>query len=87
MAYNRENLLFRIIEIQDLTMSYTRNGTTQEWVYFNVIRGRYYISKSTYYNYLAYPAKLELRLLQENMPEKEREKTSVHRDRRFESQY
>jgi hypothetical protein len=77
MAYNRENLLLRIIEIQDLTMSYTRSGVTQEWVYSNAIRDKYYISKSTYYNYLAYPAKLKLRLLRENMPEEGQKENQI----------
>jgi hypothetical protein len=71
MAYNRENLLLKIIDIQRVTLEHTRRGVTQEWVFHQLIAPKYHISKATYYNYLATPAEMELRRLHER---REREK-------------
>jgi hypothetical protein len=60
MAYNRKNILKRIIEIQETTLSNTKRGCTQKWVYDNLILPRYCISESTYYNYLSTNAKKEI---------------------------
>ena len=65
MAHSRKNYLLRIVDIQELTLEHTKKGTTQEWVYKNIIEPRYRISKSTYYNYLAVPAKKELKILEQ----------------------
>ena len=59
-------MLARMIEIQEITLEHTKRGVTQKWVYENIIYPRFYISQRTYYNYLAYPAKRELRNLQGN---------------------
>ena len=65
MAYNRENILLRIIDIQEITLKYTReHGSTQQWVYENKIFPLYRISIGTFYNYLASNAKAELRVLE-----------------------
>ena len=61
MAYTRKYLLNRIVKIQDITLEHTKRGVTQEWVYKNVVFPAYDISRSTYYNYLATPAKQELK--------------------------
>lgn len=63
MAYNRKNLLRKIIEIQNTTLEHTEKGVTQEWVYKNLIFPHYLISRATYYNYLAIPAKAQLKKL------------------------
>lgn len=60
MAYNRKNILKRIIEIQETTLSNTKKGISQKWVYDNLILPRYCISESTYYNYLSTNAKKEI---------------------------
>jgi hypothetical protein len=60
MAYNRKNLLSRIIEIQDITLAHTNKGVTQEWVYKNIIYPRFYIARVTYYKYMGINAKKEL---------------------------
>lgn len=65
MAYNRENILRRICEIQDATLKETAKGKTQKWVYENLIQPRYMISQATYYNYLGTNARLELKQLLE----------------------
>lgn len=65
MAYNRGNILKRMVEVQDITLEHTRKGVTQEWVYLNVIHPRFIISRATYYAYLSFPAKRELRKVEE----------------------
>lgn len=61
MAYNKRNLLKRIIKVQDLVKEHTRHGASQKWIYENMIAETYNISYSTFNNYLAYPAQLELK--------------------------
>jgi len=63
MSYKNLNKLKRIIEIQNLTIEHTQKGCTQKWVYDNIIFPRFYISLSTYYSYLGYNAKVELKKL------------------------
>lgn len=64
MAYNRKNILNRIVEIQNITIEHTCRGVTQQWVYQHVIFPKYFISIGTYYNYLACNAKGELKRLE-----------------------
>ncbi len=61
MGYRDNNRLERIADIQDLTMKHKTNGSTQEWIYANIINPTYKISRGTYYRYLATPAKLMLK--------------------------
>lgn len=65
MAYTRRNLLQRMIKVQNITLEYKSKGSTQKWVYENVIKPRYDISRSTYYDYLGTNAKLQLKLLEQ----------------------
>lgn len=67
MAYNRKNLLGRMIEIQQITLSYTNKGVSQEWVLNNIINTDPIrrISRRTFYSYLATPAKMQLKKIEE----------------------
>lgn len=60
MLKSDKNILIRAIEVQNITLSHTAKGISQKWVYENVIYPRFFISRSTYYRYLAMPAKREL---------------------------
>lgn len=64
MAYNRRNILSKILEIQTLTLEHRRRGVSQEWVYRNLIYPTYRISRTTYYNYLGCNARAELKRVQ-----------------------
>lgn len=66
MAYNRVNILNRIIDVQNITIEHTKRGVTQQWVFEHVIYPKYFISIGTYYNYLACNAKAELRKIEAN---------------------
>lgn len=70
MAYNRRLLLEKVCEIQRITLEHTKRGVTQKYVYENYVKDQFFISRSTYYNYLEMPAKRELTLLkQKQLPE------------------
>lgn len=63
MAYNKKNLLSKIIEIQEITLLHKKKGITQKAIYKNEIENQYMISCSTYNRYLAINAKKELKEL------------------------
>jgi hypothetical protein len=63
MAYNRRNVLQRMIDIQNITLEHTRRGVTQEYVYHHIVYPQYRICRKTYYSYLGAPAKMELKRL------------------------
>lgn len=71
MAYNRENLLKKIIEIQDIVLAHQNRGVQQKWVYENVVKDRYHISYSCFNDYLAINAKAQLKEL---LAQKEKQK-------------
>ena len=64
MAYNRAKLLEKIIEIQNIVLTEKKRGLFQINIYHNLIAKQYFISESTFNNYLAINAKRELELLQ-----------------------
>jgi|BioPla2DNA2_1021312.scaffolds.fasta_scaffold24340_2 hypothetical protein len=65
MAYNNENRLKRIVEIQNIVLEHTKRGVSQKWVYENIIYPRFLISYSCFNDYLTINAKAELKRLQE----------------------
>lgn len=60
MAYNRINILTRIVIIQEITFEQTQQGVSQEYVYRMHVAPRFCISRRTFYRYLAINAKKEL---------------------------
>lgn len=73
MAYNNRNLLIRVIAIQELVLAGQKKGVTQKWIYDNEVYPRYFISYSTFNNYLAINAKRELEMLDRKVAEKKRQ--------------
>lgn len=73
MAYNRKNLLIRVIAIQELVLQRQKQGVTQKWVYENEVYPRYFLSYSAFNNYLAMPAKRELEKLERKEAEAKRQ--------------
>ena len=65
MAYNRKNILLKIIDIQNLTLEHTKKGVSKKFIYYNYIYPNYRISMATYYSYLAENAKGKLKKLDE----------------------
>ena len=60
MAYNRKNLLQRMIDVQDIYREHQKNGATDRWIFRNVIEPNYRISERTFYNYVTHSARREL---------------------------
>ena len=63
MPYNKENLLRKIIEIQDIVLEHKQKDVPQTVIYRKYIAERYHISYSCFNNYLSVPAKTELKNL------------------------
>lgn len=57
MAYNKRNLLQRIIEIQNITLEQQARGVTKKWIFDNLIEPHYHVSARTYNKYLGINAK------------------------------
>jgi len=60
MAYNRKNFLIKVINIQQIQIDYNKKGVTNEFIFDNIIQPRYFISRTTFYNYLTINARKEL---------------------------
>lgn len=57
---NRKYLLFqKIIDVQDDTIREQKRGVSNEWIYKNIIRNKYYISRQTFYRYLGFNVRRE----------------------------
>lgn len=52
MAWARKNETLKIKIIQKIIVEHQKKGVTQQWVYDNIVHPRFFISKSTYNNYL-----------------------------------
>lgn len=74
MAYTRENLLRKIIAIQDIVLKAKSQGISQKYVYENQIKDVYYISPATFNMYLTVNAKKELETFLRRKQESENEK-------------
>lgn len=64
MAYNKLNMLQKVLEIQAIVLKeQKRGGVSQKWIYENLIKDRFYISYPTFNKYLAMNAKREMNKL------------------------
>lgn len=64
MAYNKLNMLQKVLEIQAIVLKeQKRGGVSQKWIYENLIKDRFYISYPTFNRYLAMNAKREMNKL------------------------
>lgn len=67
MAYNNENQLRRIIDVQEVYLKHHRDGVSDIFIYRNYIKPVFHISVRTFRTYLATNAKFQLKqLLNEN---------------------
>ncbi len=51
------NYLNRVKEVNEIYLFYHLKGAYNEYIYKNYIQDKFYISRSTFYNYLAVPYK------------------------------
>jgi hypothetical protein len=65
MAYNRRNLLNKILEIQEIARREFLRGIPYTHIFRTLIKDQYHISYSTFNNYLSCNAKREIALLDE----------------------
>jgi hypothetical protein len=65
MAYNKNNFLLRVKEINEIYLEYSRKGCFTEYIYNTYIKDRYHISRTTFYTYLTIPYERQLKKIQE----------------------
>lgn len=63
MAYNKRNLLNKILEVQEIARREFSRGIPYTRIYRTNIKDQYHISYSTFNNYLSRNAKREIALL------------------------
>jgi len=71
MAYNRENLLKRIIEVQDIVKEHKKHDTPQIKIYKKHIKDVFHISYSCFNEWIGIPAYAELKQLQAKKQQQE----------------
>jgi alpha-amylase/alpha-mannosidase (GH57 family) len=65
MAYNRENFLTRVLEIQELVLQYRKKGLFFKEIFHQHVEKQFHISKRTFDEYLGINAKKQLKELRE----------------------
>lgn len=75
MAYTRENLLKKIVAVQEIVLEAKKKGISQKYVYDNQIKDSFFIGPATFNKYLAMNAKKELELIEKRKKEKLRQQT------------
>jgi len=73
-GYNNYNLLLRVKEICEIYNVYHKKGETTDYIFRNLIQPRFYISRATFYRYLATPYKNEIAELEAKFKQEEQEK-------------
>lgn len=63
MAFNKANFLEKVLAVQTIYREYSAKGSTGIWIYENLIKDNFFISKRTFDNYLTIPASRELKKL------------------------
>jgi len=60
---SKENYLRKVIEVQEIVLKYKAKFVPQKRIYDEYIKNQYFISYSTFNQYLTIPAKSQLREL------------------------
>lgn len=69
MAYNRENFLKKVLDVQIIALHYSSKGLFYKEIYHKYVEVQFRISKRTFDSYLGINARKELRELQEKKQE------------------
>lgn len=67
MSYSRINLLRKILIIQQIYTTHNKQGVSNEFIFTHYIEPNYFISKASFYRYLAVNAKKELKKLEQEV--------------------
>jgi hypothetical protein len=71
MAYNRNNLLNEVEEIQEIYAKHIQEGVTAKYIFNNYIKGVYHISERTFFTYLNINVARERREMAEGKKEQQ----------------
>ena len=66
MAYNRKNLLEKVKAVNEVYIEHSARGVSNEYIFNNYIKNRFYISRTTFYEYLTIPYMVELRKIEDD---------------------
>jgi len=69
-GYNRKNYLLRVEQVNKVFLQHSKRGLFTDHIYRDYIRDQFFISRSTFYNYLGIPYKKELEELNTVFDEK-----------------
>ena len=64
MPYNKINYLQKVAAVNETFIKYTAKGLSNEYIYNNYIKSVFFISRTTFYNYLSIPYKKELKQIE-----------------------
>lgn len=64
MAFNKLNFFEKVLAVQAVYNDAKKQGSTDVWIYENLIEKNFFISKRTFYNYLTIPAMREIKKMQ-----------------------
>lgn len=71
MAYNRENYLLKVLEVQEIALHYNRRGLFYKEIFHLYINKQYHISKRTFHTYLGINARKQIKELRARKQENE----------------
>jgi hypothetical protein len=81
-GYNRYNLMLKVKEVNEIYLINHKKGETADYIFHNLIQPRFYISRTTFYRYLATPYKKELTELEQKFQEEEQRKREKRHNER-----
>ena len=64
MPYNKINYLQKVAAVNEIFIKYAAKGLSNEYIYNNYIKNVFFISRTTFYNYLSIPYKKELKQIE-----------------------
>lgn len=64
MPYNKINYLQKVVAVNEIFIKYAAKGLSNEYIYNNYIKSVFFISRTTFYNYLSIPYKKELKQIE-----------------------
>lgn len=71
LLHKKLNYYKRVLNIQEIYLSYSDKGISNQWIYLNVIYPTYRIGRSTFYEYLTENAKGKIKEIEEKLATKE----------------
>ena len=59
-GYNRRNFLLKVKKVNEIYLEHSKRGVFVEYIFRNYIKNQFFISRTTFYEYLSIPYLKEL---------------------------